>query len=485
MRVTSSFDPTAPRRTRVERFSAVSEMEFPQTAFDASAVLQVQAEVLAQNSFAAAASAFVRELATRMGAAKVYLGHVEKGGVVIAAISTEPDFVKHAEACRIAAAAMQESIEQGASLGFPAVTGSRPRITLAHAEMARRHAASVLTVPLVLSQRVFGAVSLEFHGAALPGAPWVASLEHMAGLITPVLELKHELDRPWHQRLVRTTREFRLRVAGPNHLGLKFGLISGALALSALCFWPVAYRVSAPARLEGSIQRVLVAPADGFLREALVKPGDLVVAGQVLATLADHELELERRKWSSEIAQYENSYRTALAKGERTQFVVNAGKADSARAQLALVEQQIGRTQIRAPFEGIIIKGDLSQRLGAPVQRGDVLLTLSPANNYRVIVDVDERDINDVKVGRPGALALSALPDAIVAFTVARVTPVATAKDGQNVYEIEGRIDDNLAALRPGLQGVAKIDAGERSTAWVWTHRFVDWARLQFWWLAR
>ena len=137
------------------------------------------------------------------------------------------------------------------------------------------------------------------------------------------------------------------------------------------------------------------------------------------------------------------------------------------------------------PFEGIIIKGDLSQRLGAPVQRGDVLLTLSPANNYSVIVDVDERDINDVKVGRPGALALSALPDAIVAFTVARVTPVATAKDGQNVYEIEGRIDDNLAALRPGLQGVAKIDAGERSTAWVWTHRFVDWARLQFWWLVR
>ena len=255
--------------------------------------------------------------------------------------------------------------------------------------------------------------------------------------------------------------------------------------IAALCLWPVEYRVSAPAYLEGAVQRVLVAPADGFLREAHVKPGDAVLAGQVLAELSDQELELERRKWASELAQHENSYRAALAKGDRTQYVVNFGKADAARAQLELVEQHIGRSRIRAPFDGIVIKGDLSQTLGAPVKRGDVLLTVAPSNEFRLIVEVDERDIRDVAQGRGGALALAALPDATFGFRVARVTPVATAKDGRNFYEVEGKLDGKIeagsAGLRPGLQGVAKIAAEDRTLAWIWAHRFFDWARLALW----
>jgi hypothetical protein len=37
------------------------------------------------------------------------------------------------------------------------------------------------------------------------------------------------------------------------------------------------------------------------------------------------------------------------------------------------------------------------------------------------------------------------------------------------------------ASLRPGLQGVAKINAGQRPVAWIWGHRLVDWARLAIW----
>ena len=195
----------------------------------------------------------------------------------------------------------------------------------------------------------------------------------------PMLELKRELELPWHQRLVRLAHELRERLLGPGHLSLKWGLLLAFPVLGTVGWWPVDYRVSAPAHLEGAIQRVLVAPSDGFLRDLHVKPGDSVTAGQVLAELADQDLELERRKWASERAQLENSYLSALAKGERTQYTVNFGKADAARAQLELVEQQISRSRIRAPFDGIVIKGDLSQTLGAPVQRGDALLTVAPS----------------------------------------------------------------------------------------------------------
>ena len=452
----------------------------PARRIDAAIVLQVQAAVLAEAGFSAAATAFANELATLFGASRVYLGLLEHESASVVAISGEVDFLPNSELCRAAAAAMDEAIEQSASIVYPAAPGTRPRVTLAHADLTRRGAARVATVPLVSAGRITGAVLLAF--AATDGcAGIIACCEHLACLVAPVLELKHDADRPWHARLQLALRALRDRALGPGHAGFKGAGLAVAALLVALCFWPVAYRVSAPAHLEGAIQRVLVAPADGFLREVLVKPGDAVGAGQVLIELADQDLELDRRKWTSELAQHQNSYRTALAKGERTQYVVSLGKADSARSQLELVQQQIRRSRVRAPFDGIVIKGDLSQMHGAPVRRGDVLLTVAPANAFRLIVEVDERDIGDVVLGRSGALALAALPSAQLAFKVVRVTPVATAKDGRNYYEVEGQIDASAAALRPGMQGVAKIAAGQRSTGWIWTRRLVNWARLAIW----
>ena len=446
---------------------------------DSGAVLRVQAAVLAQPGFARASGALVNELSSLFGAARVCLGWVEHGCVSLVAMSGELDFLRHAELSREIAAAMDEALEQGCSIVYPALPGARPRILLAHAELARRGPAGLVTVPLVSEGQLLGAVTLERRTAAT--LEQAESAEQLLCQIAPVLALKRAADRPWHSQLMQALRSLEARLVGRGDAAFKAGALALAAALTALCLWPVSYHVSAPAHVEGLVQRVLVAPSDGFLRAAHVLPGDPVVAGQVLVELADQELELDRRKWASERAQYENSTLSALARGERTQYVVNFGKANAARAQLELVEQLIARSRVRSPFDGIVIKGDLSQSLGAPVQRGDVLLTIAPAQQFRVIVEVDERDIGDVRVGSRGALALAALPDATLAFNVVRVTPVATAKEGRNYYEVQAQLEAAPATLRPGLLGVAKIAAGEQYLGWVWTHRALDAVRLALW----
>jgi multidrug resistance efflux pump len=251
-------------------------------------------------------------------------------------------------------------------------------------------------------------------------------------------------------------------------------------AVVALLLVPVQYRVGAHARIEGSIQRALVAPADGFLRQVHARPGDRVKTGQVLAELAEDDLKLEHRKWQSELTQHENAASAALARSARAEYVINQAKADEARAQLDLTERQLARTRVVAPFDGVVIKGDLTQSLGAPVRRGDVLLTVAPAGEFRLLVEVDERDIPGIQSGDRGSVALGAL-DRALPFRVARVTPVATTRDGRNFFEVEGELDESPSMLRPGLQGVAKIEAGSRPLAWIWTHRVLDWARLAFW----
>jgi multidrug resistance efflux pump len=239
--------------------------------------------------------------------------------------------------------------------------------------------------------------------------------------------------------------------------------------------------VGAPARIEGAVQRVVAAPMDGFLHKSHVRPGDTVRAGDLLAELADQDLVLEQRRWEGALAQHENGYAAALARADRSQFVITQGKAGEAQAQLELVRQQLARTRLMAPIDGVVIKGDLSQSLGAPVQRGNALMTLAPAERYRLIVEVDERDIASVKPGQTGQLALASLPAETMDFVVERVTPVAAVRDGRNAFEVEARLLNEAPLLRPGLEGVAKIAVGERPAAWIWGHRGLDWLRLALW----
>jgi multidrug resistance efflux pump len=214
---------------------------------------------------------------------------------------------------------------------------------------------------------------------------------------------------------------------------------------------------------------------------AKVRPGDTVKAGDVLIKLADQDLLLEKDKWESEVIQQENNFSGALARQDRTQYAISQAKATQARAELALIKQQLTRSSIVAPIDGVILEGDLSQSLGAPVKLGDTLMKIAPRNQYRLMIDVDERDIADVQIGQKGYLALSAQPVEKMAFVIERITPMAQIKNGHNTFEVEAKLTDSKLFLRPGLLGVAKIEAGKRPIVWSLSHRIINWLRLTFW----
>jgi multidrug resistance efflux pump len=76
------------------------------------------------------------------------------------------------------------------------------------------------------------------------------------------------------------------------------------------------------------------------------------------------------------------------------------------------------------------MKGDLSQSLGVPVEKGQVLFEVAPLESYRVIVEVDERDITDIAVDQKGELVLSSMPDDVFTLVIEKITPVSIAKEG-------------------------------------------------------
>ncbi len=262
-------------------------------------------------------------------------------------------------------------------------------------------------------------------------------------------------------------------------LGLVAGLI---IALSVIV--EGTYRINAPALLEGEQQRAVVAPFDGYVATEHKQAGDQVSAGDVLAEMDDQALNLSRQQFESERNEYDRQYRQALGRRDMAQASIYKSQIKQADAQLNLVRNQIVQAEITAPLDGVIIAGDLSQSLGAPVRLGDLLFEISPLDAYRLIIHVDEKDITQVKPGAPGEVSFSSAPSEQLAFTVHKVSPVHQEQLDSIAYRVEADLDRPLPSLRPGMQGVAKIEAGQRSYAWIYLHDVYNAIALWLWkWL--
>jgi len=444
-------------------------------------VVELVAAALEHERFQAAASTVVTELATRLGCERVTLGCYHRGRLRVQALSHSARYEQRFNLLRDIGAAMEETLDQGHTLLHPAPDGA-PWITRAHEQLARLHGAgTVCTIPLASGGRPCGAITLE-RAPDHPFDPTTVELcESAAALLGPILETKRRDDRSLAAKAWCALLDGLATLFGPRRLGAKLA----TAAVVALALYGVLatgqYRIPARAALEGTVERAVVAPQNGYLATAEARAGDIVREGQVLGTLEDKDLRLERLKWSSQREQLLKQYRSALANRERAEVRILDARLAQAEAQIALLDEQLARTRFVAPFDGILVSGDLSQDLGSPVERGEVLFEVAPLGGYRVALHVDERDIAAVALGQRGELVLAGMPERALRFVVERVTPVATAREGRNTFRVEASLEEPVEGLRPGMNGVAKIEAGERRLGWIWTHRAVDWLRLQAW----
>lgn len=453
---------------------------------DQSAFLfDVSLGALGEPDFRQAALVVVNKLAARFNAHPVQLAMTAGSALETAAVSHSAWFDERANLARLAQDAMCEAHDQRCSLSWPEA-GSESgavQVTAAHARYAEASgSAALLSQPLAAQGGVAVGV-LMLERAAPFDATERAGIEALAAVLAPVLEHKRARDESLAAHARRSGRHAVARLTDASHPGLKLGggLLLAALLLAALV--PIDHRVTAPAVVEGAVQRAAVAPFDGFVAEAPARAGDVVRAGQLLARLDDRDLQLERVRWEAELEVGLRKEREAMAQADRVAQRLAAAQANQARAQLDLASSRLARVQVAAPFDGVVVKGDWSQKLGSPVELGAVMFEVAPLDAWRVILKVDERDIGHLKPGQGGELVLTGLPGRALPFTVKTVTPVAVAEEGRNSFRVEADLSqaELPLTLRPNMEGVAKVGVGSASALWVWTHRFTDWLRMSWW----
>ena len=425
---------------------------------EAPADLSALGRVIAAGGYSDAARAAATELAHRFSCERVAAGHAEGGAAVLAGLSSTAHFDRRLELPRAIEALMTEALRDGKTLRRPGVQGEGDALLI------------------VAGEAVF---CLEWLVA--PDEETMRKAESACAGLAPALVLQREKDLPLRLRATRRLGAAYAHWLAPEAGRRRYVAFAALALLALLVFAKGEFRVAGDAALEGSIRRVMTAPFDGYVSASSARAGDVVKAGAPIATLDDRDLRLERIRSSSQQAQYTRQLQEAAAKHERGQMQILQAQIAQAEAQVQLLDEQLRRARIVAPFDGLIVSGDLSQSVGGSVKKGDTLFEVTPLAGYRVVIQVDESEISSVAAGQKGTLLLAAITGQSFPFTVTSVTPVAKAKEGRNAFRVEAALEGPVGRLRPGMEGVAKVETGGRNLVWIWTHRFTNWLRLKLW----
>ncbi len=444
--------------------------------------LEMLATVLEQKGISGATNALVTELARRLDCDPVSIGFVRRGGARVRAVSHASGFGKRLSLMRNIRSAMDEAIDQEAIVLYPARVTWDYRVTLAHEELARSHKADhVLSVPIQFDGRIIGALNLEKHGPEGFSDDTVELVDAIATIVGPVLEEKRRNDRWLVFKVFEVFSNQLKSLLGPSNFGYK---LSTVIFIALVWYFYTAtttFTITAPAAIQGSVQRTIVAPFNGYLADEMVQAGALVEKGQVLARLDDRDLALERLRLVTSRGQRQAEYDQALADRERAQANIIETQIRQIESQIALVDEQIARTEIKAPFSGIVVSGDLSQSIGATVERGEQLFQIAPLDFYRVVMEVNESDLAEIAAGQTGQLRVASLPDLPLQYQIDRITPISAQAEGRNFFRVDATLLDSDPRLRPSMEGVARTNIDQRLLIEVWTRPLLNWVKLAFW----
>lgn len=133
----------------------------------------------------------------------------------------------------------------------------------------------------------------------------------------------------------------------------------------------------------------------------------------------------------------------------------------AARAAADITQTNLGKTSIRAPFDGIV--GERMVEVGAFVSSASPVATLYAAGGLRVRFPVPEFHISGVEIGRRVEVVVSSQPDRRFPGTVQYVS--GALREATRDLVVEAVLDQPDPALRPGMFARVDLETGEQSVA--------------------
>ena len=432
--------------------------------------------------FGSAAMALCNEVSAKWHCERASIGFLKGSSVHVRTISHTADFSRKMQIVKSLEAAMEECLDQDCETVYPALPGAS-YVSRAAAELSRlKGPLAVLSLPVRRGEEVCAVLTLERRADSPFESEEIESMRLALELCSARLLDLHDQDRWIGAKIAEGVKGGLASVLAPTHTWAKAAAIAVSITIIFLVFAKGEYRAEGMSILEATERRTISAPFDGYLKTVGVEVGDVVVAGQtMLAELDTEELHLQLAAANSERAVYRKQADAARRDSDTALAQIAEANAEKTQAQIGLLDYMISRARITSPLSGVTVEGDLKRQIGAPVKTGDVLFEVSPLDSLRAILNIPEDQITEVKVGLSGELATASFPALKIPFVVERIEPVARVVDRHNVFEVRVKLSEIHPWMRPGMEGVGKITIDERSYAWIWTRKIVNWVRMKLW----
>jgi RND family efflux transporter MFP subunit len=225
-------------------------------------------------------------------------------------------------------------------------------------------------------------------------------------------------------------------------------------------------------RLQELRAATVAAEVEGKIVELPVSEGDPVTADQtVLATidgvwsrlnLQAADAEVQAAQATLDQSQRDLRYLEALLTAQsakpkevedaRAKVQSDHARLDAAIAARNLAGEQVQRLQVKAPFDGIVVR-KLAE-VGQWVSQGDPVAQIISRGQIDAVIDVPEQWINQVNLGDSVRVTVEPL-NAEVQGTVVTVNPFAP--NAARTFPVKIRLDDQQGRLKAGMSVVAHV----------------------------
>jgi multidrug efflux pump subunit AcrA (membrane-fusion protein) len=256
----------------------------------------------------------------------------------------------------------------------------------------------------------------------------------------------------------------------------------------AVTICDVEQSVAAPGTLENTSETQILMPVDGHLSRVMVKAGESVSAGQVLASVDD----ISKAEAWSELKDAEDAYQAAYnyrksLEGKiwldrvtyetrgRDQIPVHhwyKGYADEEtiavaenelvlkKAELDAAQTTLDQMELKVPFDGIVIEVDASAN--EPFHADDVLFEMIDPRALEIVANVTEEDFPLLSVGQDAEIFFDARPDVTVQGTVYSIIPLRIEGSDTPLYNIYMTLDEVPDGLADGMTADTAITIAKR-----------------------
>ena len=246
----------------------------------------------------------------------------------------------------------------------------------------------------------------------------------------------------------------------------------GAL-LVALALFPAHSWVLAPAEVMAVDPVYIRAPFAGIVRQIDVPPNGAVVAGASVVELERGELESQyqvaSKAWQVARTEYDEAVQAGISDPKaRAQAAQLRGRIDEQVAQMRYQAEQLQKASIPSLITGLALYNDPSEWVGRPVEAGERILMVAPAQSRRIEIRLPVTEIGHFEVGSSVRFFDNVHPDQPVdGHLVFASYGSSVAPAGTLAYTLRA---DMARDMRMGLKGTARI-YGPRHVLIVWALR--------------